>query len=308
MTYTGKEMRLWDKLGFCTRSVYVEGTFILSGKESTMRTNVYLLCIALMILTLHSSPTFALDPMGPPAAGLKQGQFSAGAEYSYSVTDVEANNVELTLGGVSIPGVLGSDTIENITSNKFYANVGFGLMDNWEVFLRLGAANLCPDEHDNADNVGGYIGDSDYGFAFGGGTKLTLWQTEDGRLKLGGLAQISWADLDFDRQSYPAMATVITSTEVDLLEIQAAVGASFSPIDGVWIYGGPFFHFISGEVDLDYTFGGVPGEISADLVQDSMFGGYVGGQIDIGENLSLQAEYQFTGAAWSVAAGIALKL
>lgn len=264
-----------------------------------------MLLIALMLICLFSPSAFGLDPMGPPAATLKQGQFRAGAEYSYSQMDIEANNPDFRLFGISTPGIIGSGTIEDLKSNKFYTNLGFGLVDQWEVFIRLGAGDVRPDKSNNSANVAGYIGNSDYGFALGGGTKMTFWESEDGKLALGALAQIGWTSVDFNE-----IDTVVgysVATEIDLLEVQIAFGPTFRPIEGVSFYGGPFFHIVSGEADLDGTILGVPATLSVDLEQESIFGGYVGAQVDIGEHLSLHVEGQFTGDASAVATGVALK-
>ena len=97
------------------------------------------------------------------------------------------------------------------------------------------------------------------------------------------------------------------ATEVDLFEIQVAFGPTFRPVDGVSIYGGPFFHIVTGKADLSGTISGIPATLSMDLEQESIFGGYVGAQIDIGEHVSLYVEGQFTGDASAVATGVALK-
>ena len=60
-----------------------------------MRSKISLLCVVFVATSFSSSLSFALDPMGPPAATLKQGQPSIGVEYSYSEMDIEADNIKL---------------------------------------------------------------------------------------------------------------------------------------------------------------------------------------------------------------------
>jgi len=266
-----------------------------------MRSKIYLACIVFVVASLSGSLGLALDPMGPPAAKLKQGQFAAGAEYSYSEMDIKTDTPRVTILGVPVAGLLSSGTMKDVRSNRFYANFGVGLMDDVELFVRLGAADARPDASTVVNDVGDLLGDSQYGFAVGAGAKATLWKNEDNTLKLGALAQVSWTRFMFDD---PIMM-LSQDTDISFFEIQLAVGPTYSPMEGVSIYGGPFFHFIDGHLELTASMLGTPvATLSANLEQDSVFGGFVGGEIDFTENLSLRAEYQFTAGAWAVTTGI----
>jgi hypothetical protein len=241
----------------------------------------------------------AMDFMGPPTAGLKQGQSSVGIEYMRSNMDIEADGIP-ELGLVST-------TVENVEMNKIYENLGLGITDDAEIFLRLGAADAEPDKGDNSDNLAGYIGGSDFGFAIGGGIKATLSKSEDDTVKWGILAQMSWADLDFDTKSYSLGGyTVSGSAEVEIIEVQVAVGPTVKLREGISIYGGPFLHIIDGDADLK-SIDGWSGTVSTDLEEDSAFGGYVGTQIDLDTNTALNIEGQFTGGGWGVGGGIVWK-
>jgi len=280
-----------------------------------MEKKKHLFGVVFMVVCLCASAAPAFDPMGPPTAGLKQSSLSAGVEYMWSNMDIESYSVHTKVNGIPAPGLFVSGTVKNVESNKIYANLGFGMTDDWEVFLRLGAADADPDKSKNSDNLAGYTGCSDYGFAIGGGTKITFLKSENGKLKWGALAQVSWAILDFDRKSYSIDGYDATlSAEIDLLEAQLAVGPTYNLREGVSIYGGPFFHFINGEADLKGSIDGMPLKVSADLKQDSIFGGYVGIQIDIKPSPSevtngcyLFGEFQFTGDGWGFGTGFGYK-
>lgn len=201
-----------------------------------------MLPVALMLICLFSTSAYGvlgLDPMGPPASRLKQGQFRAGAEYSYSETDIEANNPKLSLSGVDSPGLIASTVLENVESNRLYANLGFGLVDGWEVFLRVGAADIHPDKSGNSTDVGGYVGNSDFDVALGAGTKIAFWESRDKTFAVGALGQLSWTTLDYDQSD--ASIGLNANTDIEFLQVQVAVGPIFSPVDGFSIYGGPFF-------------------------------------------------------------------
>ncbi len=111
------------------------------------------LLVVLVVVGLCSTVALALDPMGPPTAGLKQGQFEGSLEYSYSEYGPQ--------------GEMGTN-LKNVKVNKGYANLGYGIADNWEAFIRLGGA----DTDFKTDDGIKYNGD--IGFAYGFGTKATL--------------------------------------------------------------------------------------------------------------------------------------
>jgi hypothetical protein len=125
-------------------------------------------------------------------------------------------------------------------------------MDNCVVFLRVGFANV-----DFEGDPFGEMGDSEFegdnGLAIGAGTKVTLY--ESGNLKVGGLAQFSWTESDAKLcgryTDFPDgfLVSWSESVELELTEIQLAVGPTYQLMEGVLIYGGPFFHFVDGDLE-----------------------------------------------------------
>ena len=87
--------------------------------------------------------------------------------------------------------------------------------------------------------------------------------------------------------------------DVEIYEFQVAVGPSYN-VGGLCFYGGPFFHFIDGELDLEFL--GLTA--SYDIEQKSEFGGYGGLAWNIDESTSVAVEYQATGDADVIALGL----
>lgn len=262
--------------------------------------------ISIAVLCFLVSTSFALDLMGPPTADLKQDEWRVGVDYMYSNIDIEADGIpELDLVAT---------TVEDVQVNKVFANIGTGLSDNLEVFLRIGGAGANPDEDDNSDNIAGYTG-SGSGFAIGGGIKATLLESDNSKTKWGVLAQMSWSDLSFDTESYSIMGhTVSLSTDVSLIEAQFAFGPTVEISENFLLYGGPFLRILDGDADIKGTIDGASDTVSTDLEEDSMFGGYIGMQLDIkpasGEITNgayLLCEAQFTRDGWGIGAGIGWK-
>lgn len=279
------------------RGITMETATALTRTENIRKLLVGI--FALVIVGLGDSSAFALDQMGPPVAGLKQGQFKAGVDYSYSEMDLELTDgifVEYLDGALSDTGEATTFTLKDFKAGKVYVNLGYGFADNCEAFLRVGGTKgkfgdsiwLDSEQFDSGSNL-----------AVGGGVKATFF--EEGGLKLGALIQGSWAqyqgELDSPNWTGPDFV------DIDIAEFQIAVGASYTWEGGISVYGGPFFHFVDGDLDdtvgASITGGGelLNSEYAWDINEDSVFGGYLGIQLEFVEGCFFNVEYQGTAAA-----------
>ena len=255
-----------------------------------------LLIVAIVVVGLCGT-ALALDPMGPPKAGLQEGQWSAGAEYSRSEMDIKAIHGRYTYDPYAFP----SFDITDMEMDKCYANIGYGISDKWDVFLRLGIAS-------DEGEIGGviydpYPGSFDGGsaFAWGFGTKVTFHES-DLDLTWGALAQVSFTELDGDFK-LPTY-TLTGDVEIELIEAQFAVGPTFKAAEGISVYGGPFLHFVDGEFETRDD----DGEHGIyDLEEQTFLGVYVGTLIELSETTDLSVEYQKTADAWALAGGITFR-
>lgn len=218
--------------------------------------------IVIAIVALMCSQAYGLSLMGPPMAELEQGQFGAGFDFSYSEADIKEN----------------SSTLEDVESLVYLARLGYGVADGWDLFVKLGITEMEYEDFDSGSD-----------FAYGFGTKFTFSQQDS--MSLGGLFQILWAEAEDTISGI--------KTEFDYYEIQIAVGPTFE-IGGISVYGGPFLHFVDGDVKYK-TLG------STDIEQDSEFGGYVGFNAELTENTNWRIEYQQTGDAYAFCTGISWK-
>ena len=94
---------------------------------------------------------------------------------------------------------------------------------------------------------------------------------------------------------------------MSVTEIQVAVGPTYKLADHISIYGGPFFHFVVGDLDDEFSqaSGGglLTSKYSWDVNESSIFGGYIGAKVDIAENFFFNIEYQQTAAADALSVG-----
>lgn len=238
-----------------------------------MKNVLYL--FGVVVACLLSSSALALTPLGPPVATLDWGKMSLGFDFSDSKSDIKVTGLGL------------SGTLEDVESQLYFAKLGLGLLDNWEMFVRLGTA-----DHESE----GYQGSS--GFAYGWGTKVTLLKGDP--VSWGTIFQMTWSESsDTLTEDVPPFGTIDADFDIDIIEIQIAIGPTYRK-DNFILYGGPFLHLIDGELDVSVL--GATG--SFDLKQKSEFGGYIGAMFDLAESSSLFFEYQNTGDASAIAGGI----
>lgn len=261
-----------------------------------IKTHFRLFSLILVLISISGTEVYALDPFGPPTTGLMEGQYEFGLSYSNSSMDLELDSGKYTEWNHTLStvetGEAQSFTLKDFEANKIYANLGYGIWDYCDIYLRLGIVNAefgdsiweTNEEFDNQSDI-----------TFCIGSRATFY--EEDNLKIGRIFQLSWASLD-GRLKAPQW-TEDESSDIELLEIQAAVGPTYTTENGISYYGGPFFHLVTGDIEENYNdVNGSGHDISAkytwDIGESSNFGGYIGVQLDDGEYTFCNFEYQFT--------------
>jgi len=242
-----------------------------------------LLLGVVVVVCLCGSAALALDPMGPPAAGHNQSQWSIGAEYSYSDMDLLRTRDRAN--------------IRDVIMNKVYLKAGYGISNNWEVFGRVGFADFEYQRATWGSGANWWSGEDNGSYALGMGTKATFRENAD--TKWGGLAQLSWVNFD-GKHANPEASYSPGKFEIDIYEVQIAVGPTHRLGEGIFIYGGPFLHLVDGElmhINSDGDRDNYP------IEERSMVGAYIGTQVDITENSVINVEYQLTGDATAISFG-----
>jgi len=258
---------------------------------------IWLFGFALMIFCLCGSNAFAMDLMGPPVAEMEKGMFRGGIEYSFSTIDLKLieGQGELYLNSDFVySGDVESLTIENLKINTLYANVGYGIFENCDAFIRMGMASAT-----FGDSLWeeGEDFDSNIDLALGAGIKSTFYEGFD--WKIGGIFQINRSELDGELDSSSWVIPQPHFVEISTTEMQIAIGVTYMWSSRVSIYGGPFVHFISGDFDYELNkitedLNIINREYSWEINEGPIYGGYIGAQIQIAKNYSANIEYQHT--------------
>ncbi len=254
--------------------------------------------VASMLILICSNVVFGYDPMGPPRALLKPGQPSLGVDYIYSKMEIK------------MVGAFGESDVDvkDMELNKIYLNLGYGLADGWDVFGRLGVAVLDIDQGANRDNFTSLIGRSDGSLAIGIGTRVTCFEWDE--LSIGMLAQVSFVPFENFEGSPGILFGSVPATidaEINMTEVQIAVGPTWNCTDYLSIYGGPFIHIIDGRADLVATNGSSIAN-SVGIEQSTIFGGYIGATVLFYENpnISCNVESMATEAGHALAIQLAI--
>lgn len=278
---------------------------IISTKSNTYRM-IRLPAFIVFLFGLYCSTTYALDPMGPPASNLKHKEIRTGIVFSHSNMDLELYNgdfIEFTNDVLSDWGAATDFSIKDIKTNRVCANISVGLSPNAEAFFRLGGAKTTFDDSIWEDSEE-FQSNAELGF--GGGLKATF--LDEGNIKFGGLIQLNWAKFDgmLDASHWFAPDFV----EMNLGEIQIAAGITCFLSKSVSLYGGPFLHFVHGDISdvMSVVDSGTGDLINSkycwDIREESVFGGYIGTNLELAKNFSLNFEFQHTSSADAFGAGL----
>lgn len=267
------------------------------------------LAAAFLTLSLCISVASGGAPMGLPIAALEEGQWSISGESAHDTTDMEASG-RLTYIFSDIFWAQDFE-IEDLTSNVFLAHAAYGICDNWNIFIRLGAADasddlsLVPADNDNPERQGRF--DASYGLACGVGTRTTFCRW--GPWAFGGQVQVTWfkpAESDFAIADplFPD-EVFVGDVQIEYWQTQISIAAAYQ-IDTWQLWGGPLLQFIDGDMDFKGTIEGESGGLAwtSDLEQSSQIGAHVGANWDMADQWNLWMEGQITEDSWLVGIGV----
>ena len=171
--------------------------------------------------------------------------------------DYSNSEVDFEFRGNTQNGVLA-----NVDRDLYLGRAGIGLIDGLEVFGRFGVGEI--------EDLGN---ESVWGF----GSRVTFIEKDD--ISWGALFQLM--SLSADETGNLGGGTL--DGDFDVYEYQFAIGPTFDNT----VYFGPFVHFIEGDADL-------AGAGSVDIEQESEFGLYIGVMWELGNETSLNIEFQGT--------------
>ena len=265
------------------------------------------LAAALMIISGQlpdSSTASGLTMMGPPRSLLNKGQSAVSLEAAYSQMDLEAfGPITNTQSTLSTPDYT-KFKIENLKSATISARLDTSVFENWDLFARIGTTNGKGELKEDASSATGHeFNDFDgtFGFSWGVGTRTSFYKDEN--ISWGSTLQVNWANPGTCDITDDTDSKFTGEAEIKYWEFQIGIGPTFE-IDKVRIYGGPFLHYINGDLDITgITQDTIPAtsyDASLDIREKTQVGAFIGTQIYLGKNVTLIAEGQLTGDGWGI--------
>ncbi len=263
--------------------------------------------LALIIAGFVSSSAYAFDPIGPPACVLQKGEVRGGIEVALSCQDLDTSEGDYTRyvnGAFDSAGNVSVGTLDNFETYRGYVTVGYSPYYSWEIFGRLGGMTGTLDDEFWSE---GEEFESNRELAVGGGIRKTFF--EEIALSIGGVVQANWTKFDgqLEASHWPSPHLL----EIDIIEIQAALGATYLFSDRFAVYGGPFAHVIYGDIEYVYTTEEVSDFVTWrfdwDVEEDINYGAFVGARYMLKRDCSLNIEYQQTSDGYVIGAGLMLR-
>ena len=282
-----------------------KGTAI-PGNENIV--TVCLLFFSFFIISMGGTSAFALDIMGPPVTNLKQTQFQTAFEYSQSTMKLQFVNgiySDTVVGDSFDSGDVPDLEITDFETSRIYSYFGYSFAYNCEGFVLLGTTSS---EFNDLLTTQSDKFKSDDTPVVGGGLKVTLY--DDYRLRFGGIVQANWVNYN---GQYKTSTSDTHYVGIDIKEVQIALGAIYKWTDYISVYGGPVYHYITGDYDdvfttIDEDTGKLEIlDYKADIENSSNYGGYMGTQIELTKKLSFNFEYQVAGSDDAFGANMVLR-
>ncbi len=242
-----------------------------------------------VVANLCVSMAFAIAPVGPPTAGLETGQWSVGFDYAHGEIDYD---IDWNVAG------LPKSKAKDMESDAYLVKFNYGISDDWEFYGFLGATDGS-----------GKIDDISFGggsnFSGGFGTKWTF--AKDEQLSWGLVYQMGWQSGDdsddIDTGAYGLGFGILPiDAEIDSFDIFLALGPTYEM--GNWrVYGGAGLYYFDADIDLEYQ----NTTILKGDVDETMFVGYVGAEVDLDDSTSLYFDYMLADDAWAIGTGVTWK-
>ena len=236
------------------------------------------LAVGLIVLFL-SCAAYALDPLGPPRAVVGRNNWGLGVEYAFSDTDTELSHI--VFSGAPV----GNLPSKGFKASRAYATPRYGVLDNLDLFARIGAIGLVESP---ILRIEPFVGDT--GPVWGFGAAVTLYDSD--RLDWGVIAQ--WSRSRTEEDQFGLTAHIHRELEADSLQI--AMGVTYQIREGLNLYGGGFYHAFDGEFEDPVT--------SFDMEEDNSFGGFAGLELAVNDNVRWHVEMQNTGTAFAATTGL----
>jgi hypothetical protein len=256
-------------------------------------------CIIAVVLLLFSGGIVYADQFGPPEPLAQQGKVAFGVGYFYGSETLKPSNDTF-----AAPGAIQNDFWQKATfnQNKAYIQLNYGVCKNWEVFGRLGGADLQSKE---AFNFNAYTDDFRDSYQVYGtlGFKGVLYSNPKASwgpfssFSIGPIIKGSYYSDYSDSASGAIGGTAVNMTYnvKEMWDVNLAISMQTKVMEKVTLFAGPFVYWRNLKSSLDIQIVGT-GTFSDSTKYESEnnIGGFAGFRVPLTNALSLDLEAQYT--------------
>jgi hypothetical protein len=234
-----------------------------------------LTAVLVLVLALCGTAVFASQPLGGPSIA-EPGMWAVSAGYFYSEDKWDSNTFEGEF---------------KIKTNTYYGQFSYGLAPGWDVYLRAGAADV--------KGQGGADLNDDAKFFGGIGLHGQVYEKKEWYLSVGPVANFSyysdWKDstdrfFNFNGSPIPSRASFELK---DHYSFDLGFGFRWAPCTWISLYGGPFYHYETAKLNLEFVGANGIFDDSANVNPKKSFGTRLGVSLPFSPNVGLQLEGQY---------------
>jgi len=271
----------------------------------------------LLTVLVTGSTALGIGFIGTPTSKLEKGQVGIGFDYSYSSVNPAASSMsrqhELSTfwNDKPLKSFSWEDSyklnLDDLNVSRYYGVISYGVLDFWDVDLKLGMADVKGDSATPLFSAGHNF---DNEFAIGWGTRLTFYEKDN--IAWGFTAQMNWLNTDWGR-SRPLCkdhAAYTRDIKLKTYDLVLAVGPTID-FGGWRLYGGPYYYYLYGDIKEVRTLSTSLGRLStlttssaSGNVSADGFGGFLGVEVDLFKNTSLSCEASMMNRGWALGASV----
>jgi len=248
--------------------------------------------VVLLSILFFATTAFA-GQFGPAEPSAKEGKFSVGAGYFYSTGKCKSDDAGWSDG--------------KLTSNQIYAQVGYGVAKNAEVYLRVGESDLkASPAFASGTGLTGFKND------FSDGFKPFATLGAKGLFKINstfGIGPFVQATMMYQKFGDSTAGKVFGLGATQELELKNAkeydIGIAFQEkVSNVVFYVGPVAYWTRADTEFKLTVPGVGSTTSSTTYKEKNdVGGFAGVRIPLGKDLVADIEGQYK-SDWSAGASL----
>jgi len=243
---------------------------------------IFISALAVMLILSGSTTAAAAVLFGPPQTVSREaGGLNTAIGYWYRETKLE-NSVEHVF-----------------RQNEIYSQVSYGSGDRWELYGRLGVADLQISDAFSSGNAATITSGNDFqeNWKFFGTLGAKWFLPINKIFGVGAFIQGTYYFNNFTGDVAGTAAGTPFAADLkvrDMWDVNFGLGLQTVVNDAIKLYAGPYLHYAEAKLNLSADITGIEfGTTAARLKNNSSCGGFIGADMPLGKGFRLNIEGQY---------------